>query len=105
MKWMNLTETEIDAITAGSVFRLHAQWPYEDVVDFMLIYLPSDVSSHAIIVSTGMKAGRVLVKLPLQADYAGGRAISKDWLVREWAKWIYPECPIENVLFSLRYEI
>jgi len=60
MNWQNLLTGEEDEIAAGSVFRVKAEWPYEEIVDFMLLYLPSESSTHALIVCTGMKAGRVL---------------------------------------------
>lgn len=103
MNWQNLLTGE-DEIAAGSVFRVKAEWPYEEIVDFMLLYLPSESSTHALIVCTGMKAGRVLIKLPPEAD-CGGRAISKDWLIRKWDEWVYPQCAIEDVLVARRYEV
>ncbi|MBV8622571.1 MAG: hypothetical protein JO174_03700 [Herbaspirillum sp.] len=104
MKWENLIKKETDEVAAGSVFRVKAEWPYEEIVDFMLVYLPSENSTHTLVVCTGMKAGRVLVRLPLEAD-CGGRAISKDWLVRKWGEWIYPECLVEDVQVARHYEI
>jgi len=67
-----------------------------------LLYFPSESSTHALIVCTGMKAGRVLIKLPPEAD-CGGRAISKDWLIRKWDEWVYPQCAIEDVLVARRF--
>ena len=104
MSWQKLLTADLEEIAAGSVFRVKAQWPYEEFVDLMLVYLPGENTAHALIVCTGMKAGRVLVKLPLVSD-CGGRAISKDWIVENWNEWIYPDSLIEDVLVTRRYEV
>ena len=53
MNWQNLLTREEDEIAAGSVFRVKTEWPYEEIVDFMLLYLPSESSANALIVCTG----------------------------------------------------
>ncbi|MFJ3318038.1 Imm45 family immunity protein [Herbaspirillum huttiense] len=41
----------------------------------------------------------------LQNSSQVSRAISKDWLIRKWDEWVYPQCAIEDVLVARRYEV
>ncbi|MDR9835623.1 Imm45 family immunity protein [Herbaspirillum huttiense] len=104
MEWENLVGLKCEAISNGAIFRAEAEWPYEEKVDFMLVDLPVAERNYAILVATGLKAGLVLVRLPEDASYEHGRGISRQWLVQNWSKWIYPECPVEKVMYLPRYK-
>lgn len=105
MRLKRLIEIKDDSISRGSVFRVPAQWPYESWVDFMVVSLPDRDSQHALIVSSGHKAGLLLVRLPLEGESSKGSALSTKWVIANWKKWIYPECAVEDVLFLDRYAI
>lgn len=106
MEWQYLkTMRNSDAISHGAVFRVKGKWPYESLVDFMLIDMPDENTKHALIVSTGKKAGLILVRLPVEAESSEGNALSKEWILQNWARWIYPECLVEEVLFLPRYDV
>lgn len=97
-QWSKLLEWEPAALFRGTVFRCKAAWPYESLVDFMLVELPNSPSGLSVIVATGYKAGLVLVHLPAEARSAGNvRALSTAWILENWSRWIYPECPAESV--------
>ncbi|WP_328592358.1 Imm45 family immunity protein [Yersinia alsatica] len=34
---------------------------------------------------------------------AEGRALSTTWIINNWAKWIYPECNVEDVHIIEQY--
>jgi hypothetical protein len=87
------------------VFRcLRAGWPYEDAVDFLLVLEPSSPSGFQLVVATGYKAGHLLVSLPIEAKAPGNvHALAKSWLIQNWARWIYPKCPVEEVQVIERY--
>jgi len=91
---MKLVDYKSKSINRGSVFRLPAVWPYESWVDFMVIDL---FDSHGLVVSSGYKAGLILISLPPESGSTEGRALNTDWVIKNWAKWIYPECNVENV--------
>ncbi|NPE61233.1 hypothetical protein HLB27_15070 [Dickeya dadantii] len=91
---MKLIDYKNKSIKRGSVFRLPAVWPYEAWVDFMVIDL---FDTHGLVVSSGHKAGLILISLPTESGSPEGRALSTEWVINNWAKWIYPECNVENV--------
>lgn len=81
-------------IKRGTIFRLPAVWPYEEWVDFMVIDL---FETHGLVVSSGHKAGLILISIPIESASTESRALSTEWVITNWAKWIYPECHVENV--------
>lgn len=91
---MKLIDYNNKSIKRGSVFRLPAVWPYEEWVDFMVIDL---FETHGLVVSSGHKAGLILISLPIESTSTEGRALSTEWVITNWAKWIYPDCHVENV--------
>ncbi|EAA7203442.1 TPA: Imm45 family immunity protein [Citrobacter farmeri] len=91
---MKLIDYKNKSIKRGTVFRLPAVWPYEEWVDFMVIDL---FETHGLVVSSGHKAGLILISLPIESASTEGRALSTEWIITNWAKWIYPDCHVENV--------
>lgn len=87
----------------GEVLRLPAAWPYESRVDFMLVDVPSH-GAMTLVVSSGRKAGFVLIHLPEESKGDAGKAIPARWLKENWARWVYPECRPEDVIVA-RYQI
>ncbi|WP_309242191.1 Imm45 family immunity protein [Pantoea sp. ACRSH] len=53
--------------------------------------------THGLVVSSGHKAGLILISLPIESASTEGRALSTEWIITHWAKWIYPECNVEDV--------
>ncbi|MBC9116527.1 hypothetical protein G4Q77_12205 [Stenotrophomonas maltophilia] len=43
------------------------------------------------------KAGLILALLSPEAEHPNLRGVRTEWLVSEWAHWIYPECPVGKV--------
>ncbi len=107
MKWEKLNTRKQKYFSRGNTFRCPGKYPYEDYVDFMMIACPEAGGEHALIVSTGSKAGHVLIYLPREAMAPEEEkivGISSKWLVENWNKWIYEMGP-EGVYFSKNYEI
>lgn len=103
--WQKLVSLKARSIIRGAVFRFPSKWPYEEIVDLMVLRLPEDATLHSLIVTSGHKAGRLLVRLPLEAELAGVNALSRQWIVDNWAKWIYPECDVAEVLYTRHYAV
>jgi len=82
MKWVKLVDSEANAYPHGTIFRLRGKYPYEDTVDFMVFDPQVEDKNQSLIVSSGYKAGLILVHLPKES---GRLAIEKDWLVNNWA--------------------
>ncbi|MDJ8697376.1 Imm45 family immunity protein [Salmonella enterica] len=100
---MRLIDYEEAAISRGTIFRLPAAWPYEAWVDFMLFETQDDERPYGLIVSSGYKAGLFLVKLPIESLSDTGHGLSTTWVINNWAKWIYPECNVEDVHIIEQY--
>ncbi|HGM6861301.1 TPA: Imm45 family immunity protein [Serratia rubidaea] len=94
---MKLIDCKDKYISRGTVFRLPAVGPYEELVDFMLFETQDDERPYGLIVSSGFKAGLFLVKLPIESISDEGHGLSTEWVINNWAKWIYPECNVEDV--------
>ncbi|OED47515.1 hypothetical protein ACH42_02875 [Endozoicomonas sp. (ex Bugula neritina AB1)] len=103
---MKLIDSGANSFVRGTVFRLPGKFPYEDLVDFM-VFEPSDPDrGQGLIVSSGYKAGLILVLLPKESSIKEGKyylAIEKNWLITNWAHWVYPECDVSEVYVSEGY--
>ncbi|WP_107178656.1 Imm45 family immunity protein [Paracidovorax avenae] len=85
-------------IERGKIIRCHPS--NEDRLDFMVIELHhKDELRYALLNVTGYKAGLIYVILPKDSQPSNqeGYAIDKDWLLSNWSKWGYFNCPIEKV--------
>lgn len=94
---MRLIDFKKTVISRGMVFRLPAAWPYEEWVDFMVFETQDDDQPYGLIISSGYKAGLFLIKLPIESISDEGYGLSTEWVITNWAKWIYPECHVEDV--------
>lgn len=105
MDWRPLRDHPDEHLWRGTVFRLLTTvYPYETPVDFMLVLDYDSPCELAVVVSTGHKAGAVLVMPPREAKLKDGAiSISRDWLIENWTQWIVPECPVEDVRVAASY--
>ncbi|MBC3486938.1 Imm45 family immunity protein [Pseudomonas kermanshahensis] len=90
-------------VSNGTILRFPAKWPYEDTVDLMLTSIPDDESGFGLVVTTGQKAGLILVRLPAECESQLGRGVRLEWLIANWEKWIYPECNVSEVRLLEHY--
>lgn len=106
--WVRLLDLP-DGLTLcrGAVLRAtHTAYPYESVVDFMLVERPESASGLKLMVSSGYHAGVTRQVLPDEAcGSATQRGLSSTWLKANWANWVYPECPADKVWFSAGYPV
>ncbi|MDE3739081.1 Imm45 family immunity protein [Pseudomonas resinovorans] len=100
-----LVDLEDEELRSGNVLRFPGQWPYEERVDLMVVDLSDEETPYALVVSSGHKAGLILVRLPCECVSLESRGIRKSWLIKNWSKWVYPECEIGDVFFIDRYQI
>ncbi|WP_114192409.1 Imm45 family immunity protein [Edaphovirga cremea] len=101
---MKLIDYKLESISRGCVFRFPAVWPYEKYVDLLVVSMPDEDSEHGLVVSTGHKAGLILVRLPKECESTNSRSIKYQWVIDNWAKWIYPECDVKDVLIIEHYD-
>lgn len=95
-----------DAIFHGAVIRCKGRWPYEDIVDFLVVNNHDRERGMSLVVSSGYKAGLPLVVLPKESETGhDNRAdyISVDWLKNNWTEWVYPDCDVMDVYVSTGY--
>lgn len=100
---MKLVDLREESIWRGNVFRIPAKWPYEDFVDFMVYESQDEERPYGLIVTSGQKAGLILVLLPAESVTVGVRGLNVRWLVDNWSKWVYPECDVSDVLIVNGY--
>ncbi|MDC9591021.1 Imm45 family immunity protein [Xenorhabdus sp. XENO-10] len=102
---VKLIDYEQDGIGRGCVFRFPAVWPYEEFVDLLVINFPNPDKDtmHALVISTGHKAGSLLVELPKESELTNSVGLKKEWIISNWAEWIYPECDVNDVYIIRRY--
>lgn len=98
---MKLVEYNRKEISSGSTFRFKSEgFPFvEDYVDFMLVDCPfvgDDNAPFAVYCISGYCAGNLECVLPSEAQHKNSRTVDKDWLIKNWNKWIY-SCPVEEV--------
>lgn len=107
MKKVLLIQYTNPIIRYGSVLRIPGQWPHEHIVDLLLVYLPGSDRESLLVVTTGHKAGLVLVMLPEESSRESerGSGISTEWLLNNWKTWIYPECSLDDVYVIERYDV
>ncbi|MCS2161241.1 Imm45 family immunity protein [Scandinavium sp. H11S7] len=101
---IKLIEYKSETISRGCVFRFPSFWPYEKTVDLLVVSMPDEDSEHALVVSTGHKAGLILVRLPRECESTSCRSIKYQWILDNWDKWIYPECSVEDVFIFQHYD-
>ncbi|PST25532.1 hypothetical protein C7U60_06535 [Mesorhizobium plurifarium] len=100
-----LVDLEAPQIWRGAIFRVKGSHPYEELIDFMLVETTEAARPLGIMVATGHSAGHTFLHLPPEALASRDKAISTAWLKANWMQWVYPECPVEEVLFIERYVI
>ncbi len=93
-----LSEYRKKQIERGCILRCKGNYPYEEVVDFLICesFLLTE-EGYRLVVSSGYKAGLTLCILPkdsIPVGYSFG--LDKNWLQSNWNKWCY-ECSITDV--------
>ncbi len=83
--WSKLVDFKEDYIVRGALLRMPGGYPYESVVDFMVIELEQRL---ALLVASGYKAGLIRQVLPKDALVSTVNAISPTWLIENWSKWV-----------------
>ncbi len=102
MNWILLLESNEKYFYRSVVFRFPAKYPFEDIVDFMIIEDLEAPLKLKLICSTGYHAGQTELIFPKEAKHSDG-GISVAWLKDNWEKWIYPECNIREVKYIENY--
>lgn len=98
-----LIDCRVGVFHRGSVFRVCGKYPYEATVDFMVFETLTPDRPFGLMVTTGYKAGLHLVHLPEESN-EGRLGLSKEWVISNWAKWIYPDCEVSQVAVFEGYE-
>ncbi|AYH16470.1 hypothetical protein GMW39_20595 [Pectobacterium parmentieri] len=99
-----LIEYKSKTISRGCVFRFPAIWPYDSYIDLLVVDIPDEGSGYSLVVTTGHKAGLILVRLPNECESVSNRSISYQWILDNWNKWIYPDCNLEDILIIEHYD-
>ena len=89
----------------GTVFRFPGSYPHEKYVDLILVEFPDSDRKFGLVVSTGHKAGLILIKLPKEAESNNFAGIDRQWVIDNWNKWIYETCNVDDVYVIQNYPI
>ena len=89
----------------GAVLRFPGSYPHEKYVDLMLVGFPDSDRKFGFVVSTGHKAGLILVKLPKEAEAVGSAGIDRQWLIDNWNAWIYEAANVGDVYVAEHYPV
>jgi hypothetical protein len=100
---IKLIDSLSTSIFHGNVLRVRGKYPYEQYVDFMLFETQAEDTPHGLIVTSGYKAGLILVYLPIESSSPKG-GVDRKWMVNNWNKWVYPDCNISDVYLIDGYE-
>ena len=86
-------------IERGMMIRCKGQYPYEDIVDFLICESYDSNVGYTLMVASGYKAGLRFVVLPKESipSTNSGYAISTKWLKEYWNEWGYATCRVEDV--------
>ena len=98
-----LVESKSDSFWRGNIFRARGKYPYEELVDFMIFDTQLEDRPYGLIVTSGYKAGLILVYLPKECSSIDG-GIDREWVVSNWNNWIYPDCNVSDVYLIDGYE-
>lgn len=106
MTLTRLIDSADENIWAGTVFRFPAQFPFEDVVDFMLIFDTHSESGFSLVCSSGSEAGNLEYRFPKSACAEGNvRAISKTWLIENWLNHVYADTHVKDIYILVHYPV
>ena len=97
--WVPLHEIKEPNVWRGAVFRFPAKYPFERLVDFMLMIDRGLDAEFRLICSSGYHAGEIELVLPEETKHKDG-GISVQWVQENWQKWIYPDCTPEEVKYT-----
>ncbi len=103
MQWAPLAQCKDESFFRGVVFRFPGKYPFENVVDFMLIEDHDAPTFYKLICSTGYHAGQTELALPLEARHPAG-GVSVSWFQKNWKKWVYSKCDVHQVNYIENYE-
>ncbi|AVA26073.1 Imm45 family immunity protein [Rhizobium sp. NXC24] len=88
--WKRISECPDCLFYKGTVFRFPAAYPYEKIVEFMLV-LSDSQDGLKVVVRSGYKAGHIVANLPSNAMAPNKIALYGSWIVENWQTWFYPE--------------
>jgi len=101
--WQRFVDLDPPDVWRGAVLRVPGTYPYESIVDFLIVNLPG-TNDFALVVATGHKAGLVRGIFPSEARATGNKvAVSKVWLIANWERWVYDGCTAEEAWFLQNY--
>lgn len=94
---MKLIDYKDCELYRGTIFRFKGKYPFESIVDFMLMTYPNSDSGLALVCISGYCAGNVEVVLPAEARSANSLSVSTQWMVENWNRWVYLDCAVDEV--------
>lgn len=101
--WTKLRNYKREVLSRGTILRMRGEYPYENVVDFMVFDPCEPRRGLGLLVVTGYKAGLMVCTFP--ADTGTEKypcCLSKQWWIDNWDKWGL-ECDIDTIYVADNY--
>lgn len=100
--WVKLIDIKNESLSKGTLLKFPAKYPFENEVVMMICQSP-DKDGLCLITITGYKAGincyQKLADLEVFVD------IPVHWLIKNWHKWVYLECDVEDAWIHKTLEV
>ena len=94
-QWIRLVDFTNEELFRGDLIRFPSKYPFETEVVMMIAESPSK-SGLCLITITGYKAGiNCFQEFPSPEIEMQVPAM---WLIKNWNKWIYTDCQVEDVM-------
>jgi hypothetical protein len=99
MSWEKLISCDFKYLQRGYLLKFPASEPFEETVIMMVCGYPDDgnrLSAAGLMTITGFCAGiNAYVVFPSSVISSG---ISREWLIKNWNMWVWPDGKIDDVL-------
>jgi hypothetical protein len=107
MIWKKIVSKQESSIFRGTLLKFPASYPFESEVVMMLCELRIGDRQYGLVTITGYNAGiNPFVAFPNECMLDDKSiAFSRDWLIQNWTKWVWPEGDINDVLFCERLDV
>lgn len=106
-KWIKLVDCEETEFWRGMLLCFSASYPFEDKVVMMLSQHRMGEEPFDLVTITGHKSGiNPYVVFPKESQISSDKlALSKEWLIQNWTKWVWPDGDVNDVWVSDSLEV
>jgi hypothetical protein len=109
MSWIKLVDYREDRLWMGTIFRFHANYPFDGTIVMMLHLSDWEYMIVRLITIAGYRAGAFSIAyLPFHADYVeenGNIGVSTQWLIDNWNTDLFEETDVNEIWIKTSLEV